>query len=72
MMLVNGHISPTLTFLRFMKRLDFRVFISLNATFGDCGGDEHFGWKTSLGWCVVGAACADINETDRFGATHTV
>lgn len=48
------------------------MVISLNATFGDCGGDEHFGWKTSLGWCVVGAACADINETDRFGATHTV
>ncbi|KAK3891104.1 hypothetical protein Pcinc_004973 [Petrolisthes cinctipes] len=37
------------------------------------GGDnEPFGWKTCLGWCVVGATCADVNEMDEFGATHLV
>lgn len=36
------------------------------------GDDEPFEWKTNLGWGVVGAFCADVNETDRFGTTHTV
>ena len=38
------------------------------------GGDyEPFGWKTSLGWCIVGAPCTpgDGNMYD-FGATHIV
>lgn len=39
------------------------------------GGDyEPFGWKTSLGWCALGAASADVdgNEMDDLGATHIV
>lgn len=39
------------------------------------GGEyEPFGWKTSVGWCVVGATCdeVDVNEMDDLGATHVV
>lgn len=36
--------------------------------------DEPFGWKTSLGWCIVGASCASepVAETDELGSTHIV
>lgn len=37
---------------------------------------EPFGWKTSLGWCVIGAACTaesdDEANSDDLGATHIV
>ena len=42
----------------------------LEVVTGDDG--EPFGWRTSLGWCVLGVVDADANAMDEYGFSHTV